>query len=352
MTAEENQISDTNNHFDVIIIGAGPGGLNCAKYLEESNLKVLLIEKNDKIGPKVCAGGITTKDMALFDFPKELIDYSYNEIIVETPTIRQQVKSDRPFVCTIDRQKFGSWQASQLKKTTITTGKRVSKIESDHIELENNEKLYYKFLVGADGSNSVVRKFLKLKSDHLAFGIQYIVPKELYSGEDLLLRFSNREFYNTYGWIFPHREFTSIGTGGITGKTNPRKLRQNLDKWMQSLNISVEKCRYESFPINCSASEYDFGNIFLCGDAAGLVSAFTFEGIYSALVSGKEVACKIIDSKYEMKHLEQLTKTLKQHRTFANFLERLGPLRQIFYNSAVKKLSRKEKIEEMIENYI
>jgi flavin-dependent dehydrogenase len=45
--------------YDVVIIGAGPAGLNCAKKLSEADKTVLLVEKNTEIGPKVCAGGIT-----------------------------------------------------------------------------------------------------------------------------------------------------------------------------------------------------------------------------------------------------------------------------------------------------
>ena len=45
--------------FDVVIIGAGPAGLKCAETLGNSNKKVLLLEKNSKIGPKPCGGLMT-----------------------------------------------------------------------------------------------------------------------------------------------------------------------------------------------------------------------------------------------------------------------------------------------------
>jgi 2-polyprenyl-6-methoxyphenol hydroxylase-like FAD-dependent oxidoreductase len=54
-----------NNRFDVIIIGAGPAGIACAEALAGSSLSVLLVEKNETVGPKICAGGLTR--MA-FDF--------------------------------------------------------------------------------------------------------------------------------------------------------------------------------------------------------------------------------------------------------------------------------------------
>ena len=57
------------NKFDVVIIGAGPAGLKCAEQLKNSNLSVLVIEKNKIIGPKVCAGGLTPL-AANFDFPE------------------------------------------------------------------------------------------------------------------------------------------------------------------------------------------------------------------------------------------------------------------------------------------
>ena len=55
----------TVKKYDVIIIGAGPAGLSAAKILAENGKTVLVLEKNKVIGPKVCAGGLTTKDFKL-----------------------------------------------------------------------------------------------------------------------------------------------------------------------------------------------------------------------------------------------------------------------------------------------
>jgi phytoene dehydrogenase-like protein len=41
-----------NNEYDVIVIGAGPGGSACAAVLASRGLKVLLLEKNDRPGGK------------------------------------------------------------------------------------------------------------------------------------------------------------------------------------------------------------------------------------------------------------------------------------------------------------
>jgi len=47
--------------YDVVIVGAGPAGLACAKELSKGSKTILLIEKNKIIGPKVCAGGLRKK---------------------------------------------------------------------------------------------------------------------------------------------------------------------------------------------------------------------------------------------------------------------------------------------------
>ena len=68
------------NRYDVVIIGAGPAGLKCAEQLRDSNLSVLLIEKNKIIGPKICAGGLT-RLVPDYDIPEGSIRSFTNQII-------------------------------------------------------------------------------------------------------------------------------------------------------------------------------------------------------------------------------------------------------------------------------
>ncbi len=341
-----------SNNFDVIIIGAGPGGLNCAKTLEKSNLRVLLIEKNKVIGPKVCAGGITTKDLAYLHIPEDIIDYSYNKFIVETPKIKTHFSYPKIITCTIDRPKFGAWQASQLQKTKITIGQRVVKISPKSIELENGQQYFYKFLVGADGSNSIVRRYLKIKTSEMITGIQYIIPKKRYDSDELVLRFSNREFSFSYGWIFPHKDFVSIGTAGVPGKFDILKLKRNLEHWIQNLGISLEDAKFESHPLNVDYQGHDFGNIFLIGDAAGLISPFTGEGIYSAMVSGEDIAQKIINPDHKTEKIAKLVTALGYHRKVLRTIEKAGVFRQVAFNKIVKKFRQPEFVELAVEKFL
>jgi flavin-dependent dehydrogenase len=88
--------------YDVIIIGAGPAGLKCAEILGGSELKVLLIEKNKTIGPKVCAGLMTSEGIKYLNQDVEV--NQFKECTVHSIFGKTKVNlTDYP-VYTIDRK--------------------------------------------------------------------------------------------------------------------------------------------------------------------------------------------------------------------------------------------------------
>jgi len=316
--------------FDVIIIGAGPAGLSCAKELSNSNKKVLLLEKNNIIGPKVCAGGITNHDLEQLKLPKELLDKRYKQIIIHTPFHKDIIKQDKPFVYTIDRETLGQWQLKNIKTDNIIikTESRVTEINNNYIVVDN-KKIKFKYLVGADGSSSSVRRFLKLKSNRKGIAIQYIIPTKKYKKIEMF--FDSKLFGSGYAWIFPHKSYVSIGCGCDPKVLSSKKVINNFNKWLKSNKIDVSKGKYEANPINFDYQGYKFKNIFLTGDAAGLASGLTGEGIYQALISGEEIAKIILDKKYKSTKMDELIRSKNMHNKVLNFLEKSGPIRKIEY---------------------
>ncbi len=49
-------------------------------------------------------------------------------------------------------------------------GARVTEIKTNHIILNNSQKINFRYLVGADGSNSITRKFLGLAKEKRSLG--------------------------------------------------------------------------------------------------------------------------------------------------------------------------------------
>lgn len=306
--------------YDIIIVGAGPAGLKCAETLGNSGKTVLLLEKNAKIGPKVCAGGLTGKDIAYLNLPDELIEHSYNEVMVHVKGIRKNIKWEKDFAYTIDREEFGQWQLKKLQdfsNVEVRTDSRVSKITADFVQI-GEEQIGYDYLVGADGSNSVVKRFLGFTAPAPGVGIQYIIPTTQFKRFEFF--FDPSLFLAWYAWIFPHRDYVSIGCGASPNVLPAKELRDNFHQWLKKQKIDISNARYEAFPMNYEFVGTEFGRVFLTGDAAGLLSSFTGEGIYQALITGEEVAKKILNPDYVSTKISELIYKHKRHRAV---LERL-----------------------------
>lgn len=314
--------------FDVIIVGAGPAGLKCAETLGNSKYKVLLLEKNSEIGPKVCAGGLTGKDIKYLDLPKDLIEFQYDEINIRINNSKFKIKNKNNFVFTIDRKDLGQWQLKKLEKfknVEVRTKSKVTKIEKDFI-IVNNKKISYKFLVGADGSSSIVKRYLGIKSKK-GIAIQYIIPTTKYTEFEIF--FNSKLFSAWYAWIFPHKNYVSIGCGSSPEILSSKDLINNFNKWLKKNKIDISNAKYESFMLDYDYQGYQFKNIFLVGDAAGLVSGLTGEGIYQAFIFGEEIGKIILDKNYKSNKINELLKIKRKHDKLIHFLIRCKKFRTI-----------------------
>jgi len=101
------------NKYEVVIIGAGPGGLNCAKILGDAGKKVLLLEKNQEIGPKVCAGGLTRKSYQYLMLPENLIGYKFDKIYFNATKVKTAIKFLENFFLRLIEK---NWASSRLIK--------------------------------------------------------------------------------------------------------------------------------------------------------------------------------------------------------------------------------------------
>lgn len=326
-------MKEVKESFDVIIIGAGPGGLKCAEILSNSSLKVLLLEKNNEIGPKVCAGGLTGKGIEYLDLPPHLIEFSYNRVKLHVNNITTTLKSDTNYAFTIDRKEFGQWQLYKLKAFSnieVRTGSKVTEITKEFVVV-NEEKISYKYLVGADGSNSIVKTYLGLKSKTMMIGIQYIIPTDKY--KDFEVFFKPKYFSAWYTWIFPHRGYVSIGCGGDPEHISPKKLKDNFHRWLKDKHIDISEGKYEAFPMDTDYKGSFFDNVFLVGDAAGLVSPFTGEGIYQALISGEEMAKTILNPSYISDKITDLTHKHNRHQQLIDLMIKSGKLKSFIFTA-------------------
>ncbi|TFF93146.1 hypothetical protein EU546_06595 [Candidatus Thorarchaeota archaeon] len=107
-----------------------------------------------------------------------------------------------------------------------------------------------------------------------------------------------------YSWIFPKRDELSLGIGcrmDLRGDMR-REWRTFTEKIREEKGIGLDFRRKSTFrvPVRRTGSRLTARRSLLVGDAAGLVSPVTGEGIYYAIYSGR-LAAKIIAEAAERK---------------------------------------------------
>lgn len=302
--------------FDAAVVGGGPGGLHCARILAESNANVLLLERNLSVGKKVCAGGITRGGL-LRVLPESLLQRRFSSQLIRTRHQRATLHSEQTMLATVDRQELGAFMASEAARmgAEIVYGARLESIGDRNLIYRYQNKHYtatFDYLVGADGSHSKVRASLGLQSrrSRMGIGLNYRVPGHF---DDMLWHFDPSVFRGGYCWIFPHRESTSVGAYIGCSAVSANELKKNLDRWMIDCGISRDRARCEADLVNHDYCGWHFGNTFLIGDAAGLASPLTGEGINPAVISGEAVARTIIDSSYKAVDLKRVIRRHRSH---------------------------------------
>ena len=96
---------------------------------------------------------------------------------------------------------------------------------------------------------------------------------------------------------------------------------------MAFYGIKTSGLKAEAANINFDYRGYRFDNKFLIGDAAGLASGLTGEGIYSAVCSGQAAARTILNPCHKDTELLNL---IKKHRKHSHLLGMCGINRNNF----------------------
>ncbi len=286
-----------------IVVGAGPAGLRAAQVLAEAGREVLVLEKNDEVGPKTCAGGLTRKtvrELRALGLPEEAgrpcvacADFDHGERIIS-------LEIERAVVRTLSRRRLGRFQAEWTRAAgaEIRTGTPVSRIELEARTLEaGGRRLRWRRLIGADGTRSRVRRALGLPSPRSVFAAEYNIPGV--DHEHLVVSADSGELANGYFWIFPHVDYASVGVAIHKTQVAPNTVRAYMDRRLEALGIDPGETPYEAATVEIEHLGFDFpGGVHLVGDAAGTASGLTAEGIHPALVTGEETARRILEPGY------------------------------------------------------
>lgn len=288
---------------DIVIVGAGPSGCSAASVLLDNHRDVLIIDKESFPRHKSCAGGLTPKTVNNLPFElNHLEQHSSKKMDFKFTNGKTVHLKHNDGACKmVIREDFDHHFFNfVINKGAKFLKEKIDKItdNKDYVQLETDTKIIdCKFLIGADGANSTVRRLAtSLKFKNPVFAFEGLVKKEHCTKKS-----ATKFVFNKlgYGWIFPKHDHYNVGIGNLIRDASCKK-----PKKADLLNFVVQELgcnKLESitgFPIGTEGTEYtpESKRIYLIGDAAGLAETLLGEGIYNAVMSGKYIANSIISS--------------------------------------------------------
>lgn len=306
--------------YDVIIVGAGPAGSTAAYYTK--GLKVLIIDKSDFPRHKACGGGL----MSSRDWHLELENYAKIKDRLTAYSCRAikiywncEYIANRRFKHLFDqisRYQFDNLLLEEaLKKENITflkfdlqkIEKTISEGKIGHIITDGQRKIFARYLVGADGMHSKVAKFLgnqNLKRNQIGYCLECDIVCEKKDFSVHVVAGYLKEI--GYGWIFPTASGYQVGVGIVRKpKHDLQYYLDNFIKWTIEKKILPEKYEIKktfggALPLKITKT-YCTDDVLLCGDAMGLVKLISGEGIYYAMMSGKNAGLTLSQSRANLK---------------------------------------------------
>jgi len=313
--------------YDIAIIGLGPAGATLARLLSPK-YKVIAIDKKDPSADgfqKPCGGLISAdaqKALASFDLtlPKDvLVDpqiFAVKTIDLKNRLIRHYQR----FYINLDRHKFDLWLESIIPKSVdIRTNAICTELKRKKNGffvscLEDGEihTFTVRFLVGADGANSIVRRtFYPEKQIRNYLSIQQWFP-ETHPNPFYSCIF-DPETTDCCSWsISKDHQFIF---GGAFPMDNAKQRFERQKEKLEKLGFRFgEPLKTEACLVLRPSSFRDFckgeNGIFLIGEAAGFISPSSLEGISSAIYSARELS-RILNRPYGDLNQRYWNKTLK-----------------------------------------
>jgi geranylgeranyl reductase family protein len=281
----------SDNHHTVIIAGAGPSGITCAYLLHQKGIDCLLIDKAEFPREKLCGGGLTPKTYELLDrlFPNLRYEYfPVNEMEIFSQTKQITTFSLRKEIRIVirkdfDNALFSTYQKAGGKYKTARLREIKENGKNIYLSLNDNTIVSCDILVGADGANSIVRRYLQ---PHYPKGILTVETKSNDRAIKKIQILFDEKARCFYGYVFPNKDGKAVGCS--YEMTKIEVLNRKMQDW------GFDDIRKKGAYIPYRSLNYLFHpRILLIGDAGSYVDSVTEEGIFYALKTGENAATAI-----------------------------------------------------------
>ncbi len=307
------------DRYDVIVVGAGPGGSITAKTCAEGGLDVLLIEKRQEIGDPVrCAEGVGKDALIGHIAPDKrwiAAEVKGSRIIVPdgTEILMASDAAMKDIGYTLERKVFdrvlaqnAAMAGAEVMVKTRATGLlknngKVSGIKAMH--LGENFDIKADVVVGADGVESKVGRWggidTSLKPYDIETCAQFLVTN-IDPGEYSQFYLGGKYSAGGYVWIFPKGGYTAnVGIGVLGSKSGNVRAITLLRQFMKNSlpEGKIIEMVVGGVPVSGPIKQTIADGLILVGDAARQSDPMTGGGITNAMDAGKIAGEVCIEAK-------------------------------------------------------
>jgi flavin-dependent dehydrogenase len=287
------------DRLDALIVGAGAAGCACAASLP-SGIRAIVVDRADP-GAGRCCGGLIAHDAkdALARLASPLpagVRVQPEPAVVHAIDLESsREQTYRRDYWNVDRARFDAWLLG-LARAEFCRAQLV-RLERDgsgfraFLREHGRERIVgCRFIVGADGGTSLVRRLLfpAAPAPERLLAIQATLPPATHLDRQEVI-FSER-LTDFYAWAIPKPDCVLVGAAfaeprGATARFAELR-RLFCERYRLSDEVLAQCGRILSRPRRPRELFGGAGAALLCGEASGLVSPSSGEGISYAIESG------------------------------------------------------------------
>ncbi|WP_405609189.1 NAD(P)/FAD-dependent oxidoreductase [Polaribacter sp. Asnod1-A03] len=310
--------------YDVIVVGGGPAGGQCARNLSKKGHKVLLVEKFKSFEENnFSSAGMTLAPMTEFNLPESVVGSYWDNLGIQCTKGLYTWKGNKTKGVVLDFGRLRQFLADDSVKNgaDVLMGHKYLKKEykgdkviTHFLNITTKENVTYQSKIVVDGTGPVRKVMYDDRNDEpelvVATGIEYLikVKKEVYDKyKDTLFFFLGYKWaQNGYSWIFAMEEnILKVGSGKlyINEETKEAKSMKQITEIVIDDYLKLGKDDYELIDIHGGTLRYSTSikdtfykdKVVAIGDAISTVNPLGGEGIRYAMKSA-DLAAKHVDS--------------------------------------------------------